>query len=299
MKNSKKYNLPNMKTYHFYLMVFAMISLIGCEPFVDDKIDIGGPPSPSFEIMSAGTPNDFVFKNTTQGGFLTKWDLGPNGSKEGNEVEVNFPFKGTYDIKMTTFNKGGSASTSQTLTVTEDDPNACFGNFKILTGCAEKVWKLAPEANAMHIGPSLNETWWGNGEADVTTRFCHFNDEYIFRSNGEFEYDNKGDFWADDNGSGVVWPADLGLEIGCNPASSWPDKYKAWDSGVYGFSATENSITIVGEGAWIGLYKVGTTDEVVVPQSSITYSIDEISENRMVIFADFGWGVWRFTLVSE
>ena len=142
-----------MKDFKLYLFVFIVISLAGCEPFVDDKIDIGGAPSPSFEIISAGTPNDFVLKNTTPGAFLTKWDMGANGKRDGNEVEVNFPFKGTYDITMTAFNKGGSASTTQSLVVTEDDPNACFGNFKFLTGCGEKVWKRAPESNAMIASP--------------------------------------------------------------------------------------------------------------------------------------------------
>ena len=276
-----------------------MLSMAGCEPFVEDKIDIGGPPSPSFEIMSAGTPNDFVLKNTTPGAFLTQWAISGVGNKKGNEIDINIPFKGTYDVTMTAFSKGGSASTTQSIVVTEDDPNACFGNFQILTGCGEKVWKLAPESNAMHIGPSLNETWWGNSDSDVSSRFCHFNDEYIFRSNGEYEYDNKGDFWADDNGSGVVWPADLGLDIGCNPNSSWPAQYSAWGSGVHSFSVDETSLTLNGLGAWLGLYKAGTSDEVVTPQPSTTYSIQEISEDRMVLFCDYGWGVWRFTLVSE
>ena len=287
-----------MKKILFLPFLFLLMVLVGCEPFVEDKIDLGGPPVPSFEIIQA-SPNDFNFINTTEGAFLTQWDLGGNGKSEGENVDVNFPFKGTYEITMTTFSKGGSASASQTLTVAEDDPDACFGNFELLTGCGEKVWKLAPEANAMHIGPSLNETWWGNPESDVTGRACHFDDEYIFRANGEYEYDNKGEFWADDNGSGVVWPADLGLPIGCNPSSAWPEKYKAWDSGIHSFSVTDNSLTLSGLGAWLGLYKAGTNDEVVEPQPSTTYSISEISENRMVVFCDYGWGVWRFTLVSE
>lgn len=288
-----------MKKYIYLSFLLPLIGLWGCEPFVDDKIDLGGPPVPTFEIIQAGTPNDYTLINTTEGAFLTQWDLDGNGKREGENVDVNFPFKGTYEITMTTFSKGGSASASQSITVTQDDPDACFGNFQLLTGCGEKVWKLAPESDAMHIGPSINETWWGNSQADVGTRECHFNDEYIFRVNGEFEYDNKGDFWADDNGSGVVWPADLGLDIGCQSNDAWPDKYKAWGSGVHSFTVTENSLTVSGLGAWIGLYKAGTNDEVVEPQPSTTYSISELSENRMVIFADYGWGVWRFTLVSE
>ena len=288
--------MTNLKYLFGFLMLTA---LFACEPEIDDKIDIGTPPSPSFEIIQGSTPNEFILNNTTEGAFITQWNLGSAGTAEGQSATVNFPFKGSYDITMTTFTKGGSASIAQSLTVTQDDPNSCFGNFELLTGCDEKVWKLAPEANAMHIGPNLTETWWGNSVDEVTARECHFDDQYIFRSNGAFEYDNQGAFWADTDGNGNIWPADLGLSEGCNDAASWPEKYKAWDSGIHKFSVTENSLTVTGNGAWIGLYKAGTAGEVTEPQSSITYSIAEISAERMVIFADYGGSAWRFTLVSE
>ncbi len=281
-------------------LIILLLLLISCEPQLAEKSELGPRPTPSFEIVQDSTPNDFILRNTTEGAFMTKWDLGDAGIAEGEEVSVNFIFAGDYEISMTTFTRGGSATTSQTLTVTQDDPSACKGDLELLTACGEKVWVLAPEAAALHIGPSLNETWWSNSSTDVSGRECHFNDEYIFRSNGEFEYDNKGDFWADTDGNGDVTPPDLGVAGGaCHPSTAWPEAYKAWDSGVYSFSLTPNSLTVIGEGAWIGLYKAGTTEEVVTPQQSVTYSISELTEDRMVIFADYGWGVWRFTLVPK
>ena len=288
-----------MNFQKYSLLFFLLIGLLACEPDVDDKPDIGLPPVPSFEIIQGASLNDFILQNTTPGAFLTNWELESNSNKTGETVEINYPFKGEYEVKMTTFNKGGSASTSKILTVTQDDPNACFGNFRTLTGCGEKVWKIAPEANAIHIGPNINDTWWGNSDADITTRSCHWNDRYIFRSNGEFEFNANGDFWADDDGSGNVFPPELGLSIGCHPSSDWPEAFKSWDSGIHSFNISETSLTITGEGAWIGLYKIGTTDEVGVPQSSITYSISEITDDRIVLFTDYGWGVWRVTLVAE
>lgn len=287
-------------TYLKYSMLFFLvIGLFSCEPFVEDKSELGPPPNPSFTITQGDTPNDFIFENTTSGAFITQWTIEGNGKREGELVEVTMPFMGTYDVTMTTFNRGGYAVTSQTLTVTQDDPNACFGNFELLTGCDEKLWRLAPEANAEHIGPNLTETWWGNSLADVAARYCHFDDDYIFRADGTFEYDNHGDFWADENGSGVVWPADLGLAIGCNANADWPAQYSAWGSGMHTFSVTSSSLTVSGEGAFIGLYKVGTTGEVTTPQPSVTYSISSISATRMVIYADLGGSVWRFTLVAQ
>jgi hypothetical protein len=288
-----------MKKYiKFSFLLFLLVGFASCEPFQEEKSELGGLPNPSFTITQGDTPNDFILENTTDGGFITQWDLGDLGKMNGEYVEAAFPFMGTYEVTMTTFSRGGHASTSQMLTVTQDDPNACFGNFELLTGCDEKVWKLAPEANAEWVGPNLDETWWGNSEADVIDRFCHFDDEYIFRANGEFEYKSNGDFWADEV-DGAVWPTDLGLEIGCNSESDWPPAYSAWGAGVHNFNVNTETLTVSGEGAFIGLYKVGTSDEVSTPQSSVTYKIISLTADRMIIYADFGWGVWRFTLVAQ
>jgi len=188
-----------MKYIASILVSLIFLVFLGCEPYVDEKTELQPIPTPSFEILTTEdtTPNDFLLKNTTPGAFITQWDLGDLGKVTGQEAVVNFPFKGEYEIKMTTFTQGGSDSTSKMHTVEQDDPAGCSGNLERLTGCGEKVWKLALEPNAMTVGPDLNQNWWGNSFADVNTRICKWNDRYIFRSNGEYEYDNKGDFWAD------------------------------------------------------------------------------------------------------
>lgn len=288
-----------MKNKYYVWVVFLGLLMIACEPAVDDKIDIGSPPVPSFEIEPGESPNDFILRNTTEGAFITHWDLGTAGTAEGEIVDARFSKKGAYDVKMTTFNKGGSASVTKILTVEEDAPLACEGIIELLTACDQKVWKLAQEESAIHVGPNLTETWWGNSTGDLAERECHFNDEYIFKSTGVFEYDNKGDFWADTDGSGNIWPADLGLSPGCQSSDSWPEKYQSWDSGIHAFVATEDKLTVIGEGAWIGLYKIGSSSEVDQPQSSVEFNISEISANRMVLFTDYGGLVWRLTLESN
>jgi hypothetical protein len=288
-----------MNYFKYSLLFFLVVGLFSCEPFVEDKSELGPPPNPSFTISQGETPNDFIFENTTDGAFITQWSVEGGAKYEGEIIEVNMPFMGEYEVTMTTFNRGGYGVSSQTVTVTQDDPNACFGNFELLTGCDEKSWKLAPEADAQYVGESLDTRWWGNSLDDVATRYCLWDDEWIFRADGTMEYVTHGDFWADEDGNGTVWPADLGLSIGCNNEEDWPAQYAAWGSGNHAFSVAETSLSVIGEGAFIGLYKVGTTGEVTTPQSSVTYSILELSEDRMVIYCEYSWGVWRFTLVSE
>jgi len=286
--------------FNKYISIFIIaICFVACEPQEDAKPDIGTPPNPSFEIIQGDTPNEFILTNTTPDAFLTSWDLGTVGQLEGTVVTATFPFMGTYDVIMTTFNKGGSASATQSVTVAEDDPNACFGNFQSLTNCMEKTWKLAPEAGAMHVGPNAYDVWWANSDADVIDRSCHFDDEYIFRQDGTFEYDNKGDFWADSDADGNVYPPDMGLGVGCHPSSAWPPQYQAWDSGIHNFTVTNNQLRVDGEGAWIGLYKAGTSSDVLVPQQFVTYNILSMNDTRMVLIADYGTQVWKFTLISQ
>lgn len=288
-----------MKNYNLYLILFLALGFTACEPEIDDKSDIGPAPTASFEILAGDTPNDFVLRNTTDGAFLTNWDLGTAGMANGEEVTAEFSFRGDYEVKMTTFNRGGSASVTKTVTVTQDDPNSCVGNLKLLTGCNEKIWKLAPEAGALNVGMSIDHTWWASNDGDVDTRACTFDDQYIFRSNGEFEYKNNGDFWADSDSDGNIWPGDLGVAVGCQPESALPAAYASWGSGLHDFNVTDANLTVIGEGAWIGLYKLGTTGEVGTPQSSVSFNINSLTEERMVLVADYGGTVWRVTLVSE
>jgi len=289
-----------MKNTSIYILgLFLIFSCLSCDPSVDDKTALGGIPDPSFNIVEGATPNNFTLVNTTADAFIINWDVDGVGNFSGEMVDVQIDFEGEYDVTLNVFSQGGSNSLTKTIIVTEDNANACFGNFELLTNCDEKVWKLAPEAGALNIGPSATETWWGNSESDVADRECHFNDEFIFKSDGSMEYDNKGDFWADTDGDGNITPPSLGLDPGCQPSSAWPAEFSVWDSGVHSFSANQDNLTITGEGAWMGLYKVATSTEVIEPQTSITYEISEISSDRMVILANHGGGVWRFTFVSE
>lgn len=292
-----------MNTYKLGLFALLIIAFTACEPQLADKSELGPLPTPSFEILPGNTPNDFVLVNTSENTFLTQWNLGdnPNTILEGNEVTANYPAMGEYIITMTAFGQGGSASTSKIVTVEQDAPLECDGNMIFLTGCGTKTWRLANEANALHVGPNIVDTWWGNSIDDIAARPCLFNDEYIFSYyNGTYEYDNKGDFWADDDGSGNVSPADLGVDIGCHPSSTWPSQYQAWDSSnTHTFNITDNQLTVTGLGAHIGLYKIGTSGEVSTPQESVSFNIYEISDSRMILFAHYGSVVWRVTLTSD
>lgn len=283
------------------LLVLICLFLYGCTPQQDVAIDLPAPPTAAFDVQPTANPNKVKLINKTPDAFLFKWDLG-NGSKgDSSVVEAYFPFKGTYKVTLQAFAKGGFSTTTKDVVIAQDDPSSCAGNIQLLTGCSKKTWKLDPKEGTLKVGPdaSFSTIWWQNGIADVAARSCHFNDEYIFSSSGIFEYDNKGDFWADTDGNGNVTPADLGVSPGCQAATVWPAKYKAWSSGTHRFTVNAKELSVVGTGAWVGLYKVATGAEVTTPQASVTYTIKELTANKLVLLISFGGGFWQFTLVPK
>ena len=127
----------------------------------------------------------------------------------------------------------------------------------------EGTWKLAPEAGALGVGPGTGDYgWWSNGEADVTTRACLFDDHYVFNADGSFQNIVGESTWlepwqgVDPEGCGVP----IAPHNGSKPAT--------WSKDV-----AAGTITVVGEGAFVGLAKVTNTAEDGKPvDNTITYN---------------------------
>jgi hypothetical protein len=289
------------KSMKFGFLFAIAVALGSCKPSQDAVIDLPSTPVASFTVETTASPNKVVFRNTTPDAFLFKWDLGNNSLGDSTVVQGYYPFKGTYRVTLQAFNKGGYGSVTKDVVIPSDDPNSCFGNLQLLTNCTSKTWKLDPNAGALKVGPdaAITTVWWANAQADVAARVCQFNDEYTFTSTGTFRYDNKGDFWADTDGNGNLTPSDLGVSPGCQPATAWPTRYAAWNTGNHAFSLVNNQLTISGLGSWIGLYKVANGAEVTTPQSSVTYTIKEITATKLILLINFGVGYWQFTLVPK
>lgn len=289
-----------IRKYKFW-GVMMLLAYWSCTPQIDDKIELPTPSPASFDVQPLSNPNRVRLVNTTPNAFLFKWDLGNGTTKDSLVAEAYFPFRGTYRVTLTAFGKGGYTTTSKDVVIAQDDPTACTGNLQILSACSSKTWKLAPEAGALAVGPdaALSTVWWGNNANDVAVRACLFNDEYTFTSTGNFQYDNKGDFWADTDGNGNLTPPDLAPSAGCQPATAMATPYRAWGTNTHRFSVTANELTVTGTGAFIGLYKVANGAEVTTPQTAITYRIKELTPTKMVLLINFGPGFWQFTLVPK
>ena len=290
-----------MKNNILYFVLAGLLFMMACSPQEDDKIDIGAVPQAAFSSEKMDE-NNYQFTNTTTDDhFITNWDFGSLGTFKGDVVDMNFPFIGDYDVTLTVFGRGGSGSTTQTITITQDDPSACLTDMMLITNCSEKIWKLNPSGGALWVGPGDGTTWWANSDADVTGRPCDWNDEYKFYADGTYIYEANGDLW----GEGYMG---FGGDQ-CYDIDELPADRAAWKSGTHSFEiipatdSTPRRLRVIGEGAFVGLRKAANGMEVSFPQSEVTYDIIDarVEGGRDIIELEvyYGAGYWRFTLASE
>ena len=117
-------------------------------------------------------------------------------------------------------------------------------------------------------------------------------DKYTLNADGTFSIEMDGDTWLE------TWQADSEM---CGAPLAPHD-----GSGSYTYEATETTLTLTGEGAFMGLAKANNAGElpnVDVP-TSITYTITEYVRDgagkRLVLDVECGTGVWwRFKFVSQ
>ena len=161
------------------------------------------------------------------------------------------------------------------------------------TSQLEGTWKLSPTAGALGVGPNKNDvSWWSNGAADVTTRACLFDDEYVFNADGSFENVLGADTWLE------PWQ-------GTDPEACGTPLFPHDNSGdfTYTYDAAAGTITLNGKGAFLGLAKVTNTTQLTNPADapdSVTYLAELSADgNTMEIDIDYGSGWWSFTLVRD
>jgi len=152
----------------------------------------------------------------------------------------------------------------------------------------EGTWKMAPQAQALAVGPTLGDfSWWSNSAEDVNTRACFFDDEYVFNADGSFQNVQGGETWNE------PWQ---GMDPeGCDTPVA-PHDGSA--SATWSYDEGAGTITITGTGAYLGLAKVHNEGELASPGdavTAITYPV-VIDGNTMTIDIDFGGGFWHYVL---
>ena len=119
-----------------------------------------------------------------------------------------YPYAGTYTVKLTVFSSGGSKSSSQQITIAQDNLGLLNNPiFIMLTGGINgpgyKTWVIDSTADGhMGVGPDpispLGDIpeWWSAGGLDKSGAGL-YGDKYVFHLNGfKFDMINNGDVYV-------------------------------------------------------------------------------------------------------
>ncbi|MFT4664372.1 MAG: PKD repeat protein [Polaribacter sp.] len=259
------------------------------------------PDIPGASAATAGfnfTTNGFdvAFSNTSTSATSYSWDFGDGGSSTDASPSHTYAAEGNYEVTLTAMGAGGDDTETKTVSI-----NSVTYSPAVLSNAAGKIWKL-DGANSYYVGEGAggNNYWPGVNEADVVTRACQFDDEFIFSDDGTLEYDTKGEVWAE----GYMLGADA-----CAPDGDLVSPYDVFGSGTHAFTAAADQVTVNGNGAFLGFnkpYNGGEhTDGTSAPVSSITYEVIgyELSGTTERVTISVNYGVandfWSMRLVSE
>lgn len=152
------------------------------------------------------------------------------------------------------------------------------------------TWQVASEAGSLGVGPTQGATnWWSIDATGVADRACYYDDSYVFGSDGSFTNVLGSDTWLEG------WQA--GFE-GCGEPVA---PHNGTNPATYSYDQSSGTLTIVGEGAYIGLPKAHNGGEDGNPvNNTITYIVDFVDDNTIIMDIEAGSGVWwRYKLVKN
>lgn len=283
-----------MKIYKYTWMVGLLLAFAACQPFEEDKPDIG--PAPTSDQLNfiidpnAENPNMVRFTNT-YGGIAT-WDFGNGGSAKGDIVDGPFPLEGTYTVTMTVYDKGGNASTSQEITIEETNYAMLETEENILlTGGIDnlggKTWVIdATQTGHFGVGPDteFEPVWWQAPPMDKEGLGL-YDDEYTFLLDGlGYIQETNGDLFVQgdnlDGIPGTVGEGDQKVAYDAPEGMNW-------------------SLVEEGDRKFINISKGGNIGTYV---GTSTFEIVALEENRLMIRALSGGkagDAWYHVLVPK
>ena len=152
-------------------------------------------------------------------------------------------------------------------------------------------WSFNPAAGAMGVGPALGDySWWTSSADDVAVRDCLFDDTYNFNEDGTYTQVMQDSTWLE--GWQGVTPESCGAAVAPHNGSN----DATW-------SADTSVITIVGDGAFLGLAKVHNTGEDGNPaDDTIAYNYVLDGDTLSVTISGFqsgGGETWSYVFTKN
>lgn len=294
--NKLLFNL--LRTTLAFIPILVLLTISSCDKDDEPTPEPDPDPIASFQFeISTDNFLEVTFTNFSQNATSYSWDFGDGNSSTDKDPVHTYGAGGDFTVTLTASNASGkSAQKSESFTLT--DPNAAL---KLLTGEESKTWKLFREGTSMSLGPNAESPaeWW-SGLTNDGTRPCLYEQEFTFSLDGTYQFDDKGMFW----GEFGVWgggncPSSTDLLETCfeataaNMVNCNGDDVSAWLSGSHAFTydPSTSTLSLAGLGSWIGIPKLTTSGESLVPVSSTDAQITiEQFEGYDVMTVAFDYG---------
>lgn len=276
------------------VFIFLILALLSCR-----KDPVMGPAPTAADaqfsyVVSATSDNIIEFTAGSEDKQYL-WDLGNGIKKQGASVTGEYPYAGTYIVKLTVFGEGGSLSSTQTVTIDQDDLTLLNNPFyNMLTGGVSgpgfKVWHVDSAATAhLGVGPDPESAagptpeWWASNPNEKPG--CGlYDDRYVFHLNAfKFDMVNNGDVYIHNTLSSTFPGSFMNLFDYTAPYTDQMNE--SWQL----TEGEENTITI-SNNAFIGFY-TGVK----------TYRILELTDTTMYLQYKHHAGglLWYMKLKSE
>ena len=206
----------------------------------------------------------------------------PKAVNAGELPNVNVPNSVAYNVDLSDDNNSA--------TVTIEAGSGVWWTFEIQRETVSPtqlfgVWKLSSEPGSLGVGPSKGSTeWWNLDAAGVTARSMFVDDSYSFMKDGSFANILGGETWVEgwQNGGAAEGP---GAPVAPHDGSK---------INAFNFDPIAGTITVIGEGAYIGLPKAvneGELPNVAVP-GQVVYQVSFDDADTMSVSVEAGSGVW-------
>src|SRR6056297_983770 len=156
-------------------------------------------------------------------------------------------------------------------------------------------WSVDPTPGSLAVGPSPdNLTWYSISSSEIAARGCFYDDLYIFNSDGSFVNQMQNETWVE------AWQEGVEAD-GCAAPVAPHD-----GSTVGTWEVDGSSVTISGEGVFLGLAKVHNGGEDGDPENdTITYQYDLSEDEETLEITIQGWladtpdATWYFRFTRQ
>ena len=247
-----------MKNLFLSILTIAL-GLAACQKY---EPTLGDPPSvadAAFTMSPSAANVNVIELSANNPNIQCVWDFGNGTKAQGPNVTATYPYAGTYTVKLTVFAKGGSRSSSQVVTIANDDFTLLNNPYyTLLTGGVNgpgyKVWVVDSTVSGhMGVGPDPVSAlgnipeWWSAGPLDKAGAGL-YDDRYVFHLNGfKFDMINHGDVYVH-NSLAANFPGSF-QNLGDFTAPYTDQMDESWTL----LETTDTTITI-SNNAFIGFY---------------------------------------------